>query len=117
MSDEILVAQGLRKTYTLGHRQIEVLRGINLRVRRGEALVIRGASGAGKSTLLHLPGGLDAPTAGDVSSTARRYSDCRTCSGRDCATNGSDSYFSRTTPAGTRRVGKCLLTGAAARHW
>jgi predicted ABC-type transport system involved in lysophospholipase L1 biosynthesis ATPase subunit len=66
-SDDILVASGLRKTYALGPRQIEVLRGIDLRVRRGEALVIVGASGAGKSTLLHLLGGLDAPSDGEVS--------------------------------------------------
>ena len=64
---DILVASGLRKTYTLGARQIEVLRGIDVQVRRGEALVIVGASGAGKSTLLHLLGGLDAPSEGDVS--------------------------------------------------
>ena len=66
-SEDILVATGLRKSYTLGAQQLEVLRGIGLRVRRGEALVIVGASGAGKSTLLHLLGGLDAPSAGDVS--------------------------------------------------
>jgi predicted ABC-type transport system involved in lysophospholipase L1 biosynthesis ATPase subunit len=66
-SGDILVASGLRKTYTLGARQIEVLRGIDVQVRRGEALVIVGASGAGKSTLLHLLGGLDAPSGGDVS--------------------------------------------------
>lgn len=64
---DILVAQGVRKTYTLGRNRLEVLRGIELRVRRGEALVIVGASGAGKSTLLHLLGGLDAPSAGEVS--------------------------------------------------
>ena len=64
---DILVASGLRKNYILGSQQLEVLRGIDVRVRRGEALVIVGASGAGKSTLLHLLGGLDAPSAGDVS--------------------------------------------------
>jgi predicted ABC-type transport system involved in lysophospholipase L1 biosynthesis ATPase subunit len=61
-----LVATGLHKTYSLGAREVEVLRGINVSVRRGEALVIVGASGAGKSTLLHLLGGLDAPSQGDV---------------------------------------------------
>jgi predicted ABC-type transport system involved in lysophospholipase L1 biosynthesis ATPase subunit len=64
--DDILVAEGLRKTYTLGKRDVEVLQGIDLQVQRGEVLVIAGASGAGKSTLLHLLGGLDAPSSGDV---------------------------------------------------
>ena len=67
MSDDILIARGLSKTYTLGRQCLEVLRGINLQVRRGEALVIVGASGAGKTTLLHLLGGLDSPASGDVS--------------------------------------------------
>jgi predicted ABC-type transport system involved in lysophospholipase L1 biosynthesis ATPase subunit len=67
LGGDILVASGLRKSYTLGSQELEVLRGIDVRVRRGEALVIVGASGAGKSTLLHLLGGLDAPSAGDVS--------------------------------------------------
>ena len=67
MSDDILVARGLSKTYTLGRQRLEVLRGINLQVRRGEALVIVGASGAGKTTLLHLLGGLDSPAGGEVS--------------------------------------------------
>jgi predicted ABC-type transport system involved in lysophospholipase L1 biosynthesis ATPase subunit len=67
LGGDILVATGLRKTYHLGAREVEVLRGIDVHVRRGEALVIVGASGAGKSTLLHLLGGLDAPSKGDVS--------------------------------------------------
>jgi len=64
--NDMLVATDLRKTYTQGPRDVEVLRGIDLQVKRGEVLVIVGASGAGKSTLLHLLGGLDAPTAGQV---------------------------------------------------
>jgi predicted ABC-type transport system involved in lysophospholipase L1 biosynthesis ATPase subunit len=57
----------LCKSYTLARQRLDVLRGIDLRVQRSEALVIVGASGAGKSTLLHLLGGLDAPSAGEVS--------------------------------------------------
>jgi lipoprotein-releasing system ATP-binding protein len=65
-NDTILSARDLRKTYTMGKRDVEVLQGIDLQVERGEVVVIVGASGAGKSTLLHLLGGLDAPTAGEV---------------------------------------------------
>ncbi len=61
-----LVTTGLRKSYVMGKRTLEVLRGIDLTVRRGEFLALRGASGAGKSTLLHLLGGLDLPSAGEI---------------------------------------------------
>jgi ABC-type lipoprotein export system ATPase subunit len=65
-SEVLLQAKNLRKSYTLGKRSVEVLRGVNLSVRRGEFMALRGASGSGKSTLLHLLGGLDAPNAGEI---------------------------------------------------
>jgi len=61
-----LEAHGLVKTYTDGERRIEVLRGADLSVRRGEALAVTGRSGSGKSTLLHLLGLIDSPTEGAV---------------------------------------------------
>jgi lipoprotein-releasing system ATP-binding protein len=61
-----VVTAGLRKSYFIANRTLEVLRGIDLTVARGEFLALRGASGAGKSTLLHLLGGLDLPTAGEI---------------------------------------------------
>ena len=66
MSEPILAARGVRKTYLMGRQKLEVLRGIDLTVQRGEFLALRGASGAGKSTLLHLLGGLDLPNEGDI---------------------------------------------------
>jgi ABC-type lipoprotein export system ATPase subunit len=50
----------------LGQRSLEVLRGVDVELQRGEFLALRGASGAGKSTLLHLLGGLDAPNQGEI---------------------------------------------------
>jgi ABC-type lipoprotein export system ATPase subunit len=66
MSEPLLRARALTKTYTMGKRSLEVLRGVDLDVARGECLALRGASGAGKSTLLHLIGGLDLPNAGEI---------------------------------------------------
>jgi ABC-type lipoprotein export system ATPase subunit len=66
VSDSLLRARALTKTYTMGKRSLEVLRGVDLDVARGEFLALRGASGAGKSTLLHLIGGLDLPNAGEI---------------------------------------------------
>jgi ABC-type lipoprotein export system ATPase subunit len=66
MSEVLLSAKGLYKTYMLGQRSLEVLRGVDVELQRGEFLALRGASGAGKSTLLHLLGGLDMPSRGEV---------------------------------------------------
>jgi ABC-type lipoprotein export system ATPase subunit len=62
----LVTARGLHKSYAVGKRTLEVLRGIDLEVVRGEFLALRGASGAGKSTLLHLLGGLDLPNMGEI---------------------------------------------------
>ena len=66
MSEIILAARQLRKTYRIGRREVEVLKDLDLEIIRGEVVVIVGASGAGKSTLLHLLGGLDRPTDGTI---------------------------------------------------
>jgi ABC-type lipoprotein export system ATPase subunit len=66
MSESLLRAHALTKTYAMGKRTLEVLRGVDLTVARGDFLALRGASGAGKSTLLHLIGGLDSPNAGEI---------------------------------------------------
>jgi len=72
----LLEARGLRKVFAGGDGQpLEVLRGIDVEIRRGEVVAIVGASGAGKSTLLHLLGALDRPTAGDVWLEGSRYAD------------------------------------------
>jgi lipoprotein-releasing system ATP-binding protein len=66
MSEILLSARGLKKTYVMGKRTLEVLRGVDIEIARGDFVALRGASGTGKSTLLHLLGGLDTPNAGEI---------------------------------------------------
>jgi len=64
--DKVLEVQGLTKTFDEAGRSLDVLRGVDLTVSRGDLVAIIGASGSGKTTLLQLLGGLDQATSGDV---------------------------------------------------
>jgi ABC-type lipoprotein export system ATPase subunit len=61
-----LSARDIRRSFRVGTRKVEVLRGINLDVQTGEALFLCGVSGAGKTTLLYTLAGLERPEAGEV---------------------------------------------------
>jgi predicted ABC-type transport system involved in lysophospholipase L1 biosynthesis ATPase subunit len=61
-----LTATDLRRSFKIGPRRIEVLRGICLEVQRGEIVFLCGASGAGKTTLLYTLAGLERPESGAV---------------------------------------------------
>ncbi|MBU1702439.1 MAG: ABC transporter ATP-binding protein [Candidatus Eisenbacteria bacterium] len=62
----LLEARGIYKSFELGSQEIRVLRGVDLKMYKGEILTILGTSGVGKSTLLHILGTLERPTRGEV---------------------------------------------------
>lgn len=62
----MIEVRGLKKSIRNGSRTVDILRGIDLIIPRGQFAAIMGASGSGKSTLLGLLAGLDSPTEGDV---------------------------------------------------
>jgi putative ABC transport system ATP-binding protein len=70
--DVAIETRDLFKTYNTDGQAVDALRGVDLQVGLGEFVTVMGPSGCGKSTLLHLLGGLDRPTAGQVTVGGQR---------------------------------------------
>ncbi|MEO8613104.1 MAG: ABC transporter ATP-binding protein [Chloroflexota bacterium] len=63
---DVVVVQGIERTYGVGETMARVLRGVDLSVQEGQLIALYGPSGSGKTTLLNLIGALDYPTAGTI---------------------------------------------------
>ena len=64
--EDIIVLRNIHKTYLIGIEGVPALRGVSLKVKKGEFLTIFGTSGGGKTTLLNIIGTIDTPSRGDV---------------------------------------------------
>jgi lipoprotein-releasing system ATP-binding protein len=73
MSNIVLEAKNISKSFTDGKTTVEVIKDLSLQVKAGEFISIVGSSGSGKSTLLHVLGGLDGPTEGEVFLNGKRF--------------------------------------------
>jgi lipoprotein-releasing system ATP-binding protein len=71
MPNDILLTETLKKSFRTEAGMLDVLKGIDLHVKKGEFIAITGASGAGKSTLLHILGTIDRPSSGKVMYSGR----------------------------------------------
>ena len=74
MSSSFIELINVSREYLVGGQEYKALNKINLKIKRGELVVILGPSGAGKSTLLNILGGMDLPTAGKIEVDGREIS-------------------------------------------
>jgi putative ABC transport system ATP-binding protein len=72
MSESMVQVHDVSKVYERGRQKIEVLHGLTLEIPRGDFVALMGPSGSGKTTLLNLIGGLDQPSAGEITVAGRR---------------------------------------------
>ena len=71
----VIALEAVRKSYETGRHSVAALRGIDLRIERGEYVAIMGPSGSGKTTLLEILGCLSQPTGGRYELNGRRVED------------------------------------------
>ena len=88
MNDEVILQlKELKKSYRMGKSSLDVLKGVNFSLRRGEWVCIYGASGSGKTTLLNLTGLLERPDSGEIifeGTDISTYSRTRAAAFRSC---------------------------------
>src|ERR1700690_1472254 len=72
MSEAIVSLRNVEKRYIRGKQSVDVLQGLSLDIPKGEFVALMGPSGSGKTTLLNLIGGLDTPTAGEITVAGQR---------------------------------------------
>ena len=70
-----LKIEGIKKSFGSGENRVEVLKGLNLEIERGEFCVLLGPSGSGKSTLLNIIGGIDGADDGSITIEGERLED------------------------------------------
>ncbi|MFN8495738.1 MAG: ABC transporter ATP-binding protein [Caldilineaceae bacterium] len=66
MANNVIETRNLKRIYRLGDQEVQALRGVNLDIRAGQFVALKGRSGSGKTTLLNCIGGLDRPTEGSI---------------------------------------------------
>ncbi|HEY6072380.1 MAG TPA: ABC transporter ATP-binding protein [Anaerolineales bacterium] len=77
MSEWVIEAENLTKVYKMGEVEVHALRGLSLKIARGEVVAVMGPSGSGKSTLMNIIGCLDRPTSGEYVLDGERVSNLK----------------------------------------